>query len=101
MSLRSSTARREFLYTLFVAVGMSVTARAASAETGPSKLGACVAVTGPSDHGAALAAAMKAVRDGVASEPVRAAIEANLCPFCSCRLIDPFTGKPLARHSGG
>ncbi|MFY7959742.1 MAG: hypothetical protein ACOVVK_06670 [Elsteraceae bacterium] len=94
-----STRRRDFLSTLFLALGMSVTARAAAAQTGSSGLGACAAVTGPSDHGPALAAALKAARDGVASEAVRAAIAANRCPFCGCSLMDPFTGKPMAKHS--
>jgi hypothetical protein len=94
-----TTGRRNFLSTLFIAAGMTVTARSAMAQSGASGLGACAAVSGPSDHGPALAAALKATRDGVASEAVRAAIAANRCPFCGCSLMDPFTGKPMARHS--
>jgi len=94
-----STGRRDFVSTLLLAVGMTVTARAASAQSGVSGLGACAAVSGPSDHGPALAAALKAARDGVANEAIRVAIAANRCPFCGCSLMDPFTGKPLAKHS--
>lgn len=99
MTSMLSTRRRDFLSALFIAVGMTVAARAAAAEGGVSGLGACAAVTGPSDHGPALAAALKAARDGSASEAVRAAIAANRCPFCGCSLMDPFTGKPMAKHS--
>jgi hypothetical protein len=99
MSSMLSTGRRDFLSTLFLAAGMTVAVRGAAAEGGASSLGVCAAVVGPSDHGPALAAALKAAREGVASEAVRAAIAANRCPFCGCGLIDPFTGKPMAKHS--
>jgi len=99
MSPFLSTDRREFLAALFAGIGMATATGAVASESGKPVLGVCAAVPGSSDHAQALASALQGARDGTASEAVRQAVAANRCPFCGCSLLDPFTGKPLAKHA--
>jgi hypothetical protein len=94
MSFNPSIDRRDLLSALTASLGVAMAVTSASAQPS-SQLGTCSAVTGGSSHAQELAAAVKAVRDGVADEAVVASIAANRCPVCGCGLTDPFTGKPL------